>query len=944
MNVGIIGSCLSNLPAAFLMGDYGWTRLNNAAVQRSDLFVSQVIQGREPPAFEKVQEFFGVPLENPDANRFLLENYRDLCGMTEIAPGEPGLWDNLHTVRFDLLLLDNLADLYNGFLRYKGKNFDPFDIFFHPHLGKNEAAVLPQFEIRPLLTPQQSVDNWIEIIRFVKELQPWARIVFSSAPYCTAIGDSDRYERAIAFHQLFVEPAAAMGIEVLPPANLPVSLTKLPHDRDHFDMSVYRAIAGYLHISTVSGWRNWTNRPLPREVVEANVDHSTTPSAQTVEAVKDSEVALRPIVAQALGISSDLVGEDAAVGRTEKWDSLKQIGVVLAVEEAFAVKLPFEATTDAISVSAMRGFLLAVGVRAADHVEAADDGEALTAPPVQAEVGTRASLGDRQSVEAVDWGAVPGGRNLFADFVKRATAAPDAPYMLFVLGQERRVITLGRVLSEAAAVAARLRHLPRGSVVALVLDHSPHLYTGFIGCVLAGLTPTILAPRTPRQDPDVFRDSMETLFDRIRPAAVLTAGDAVGSVPSGVFDQVDMARLAVASDIDVTRLCEALTADGFADDVAFLQHSSGTTGHKKGVMLTHGQVLEQVRLYAASIGAEAGDRVASWLPLYHDMGLITSFVLPTVLGCPIISMDAQEWVVRPGMLLDLMEEEQADFCWLPNFAFLHIARNDKTIDRNLRSVRMFVNCSEPCRATAFDVFLERYAEAGLTADRLQVSYAMAENVFAVTQTTAGAPAPRQQVSGAEYLSSGRLLPGVEVEIRDAEGWPIGPGHMGEIWLRSTCLFAGYHLRPEITAERLIDGWYRTRDLGRLIDGELYVVGRTDDLVIINGKNVVAHEVEDQLGALDGLAAGRILVAGDFDDAVGTSQLIVLAERDADDVSDEAALISIRDLVFASTGVAPAVIRLLPRGYLVKSSSGKLSREASLNKWRKDGMSPLEIEA
>lgn len=942
MKVAVIGSCLSNLPAVFMARDFGWMRLNNAATQRSDLFLKHVVEGVGPPPVEDVRSLFGLPGESHPLDRYLLENYRHHCGLTEMPLGAAPLWRNLHDEQFDLILLDNLADIVYGKAAYKGTEFPPFELAFEVSQTPRASELVGQFEFLPELTAQQSADNWVAILRFVKNLQPQARLVFSSAPYCTAIGDPGRYDRAIAFHNLFVERATAMGVEVLPPPDIPLALTKLPDDRDHFDLSVYQAIAGHLHMSVVGGWKNWTNALLPRNLVEADVDHSSTPSAATAVAAVASSIELRSVVAASLGVAIDKVGEDAAMSRTEKWDSLKQIGVVLAVEDAFGVKLPFEATTNAASVVSLRRFLMAVGVRAGDHIDP-ERTEAAAPVPGRANSGdgvVRATLGnERHIVAPVDWSAADPQRHIFADFVQRALMGPDEPYMLFVAGDARCVLSHGEILARATAVAERLSHLAPGAVVALVLDHSPALYSGFVGCVLAGLTPTILSPRTSRQDPEVFLDSMAALFERIAPAAVLTAGVAAHSVPDGVFDLVDLDRLVTPDDLSVRAAAAAFPVQVESGAVAFLQHSSGTTGRKKGVVLTHAQVLDHVRRYAGVVGVEAGDRIASWLPLYHDMGLITSFVLPTILGCPIISLDAQEWVSKPGVLLDLIEDEQAQFCWMPNFAFQHVARNDQSGLRNLRSMRMFINCSEPCRAAAFDVFLERYAAAGVRPESLQVSYAMAENVFAVTQTVPGRPTPRRRISEVEYLSSGRPLPGVEIEIRDVDGWPLATGQPGEIWLRSNCLFSGYHLRPDLTAGRLIDGWWRTGDLGHLVDGELYVVGRSDDMVIVNGRNIVAHEVEDQIGQLDGVAPGRVLVAGDFDEATGSRGLIVLAELRPGDGAGEAAWeSSVRDLVFASTGVAPSLVRFVPRGFLVKSSSGKLSREASLNKWRNVGIS------
>lgn len=932
MYVGIVGSCLSNLPAAFLMGDYGWTRLNNAAANRSDLFISQIINGVEPPALEALQAYLGVDPNAADINRYLIENYRHRCGMTEIDPSWPGLWANLHSARFDVLLLDNLADIAQGKMRYRGDRFAPFELSFPLHLGANGETIHSDFDMFPPLSGEESADNWATIIRFLKRVQPQARLIFSSAPYGTAVGDPSRYERAMSFHNALIDRASDLDVEILPPTVLPVAMTKLPNDRDHFDMAVYRAIAGYIHISTLSGWSNWTNRPLPLEIVHAPVDHSVTPG--NVEALNliTSPVRLRSVVAAALSIPAEHVGEDAAMGRTERWDSLKQIGVVLAVEDAFGVRLPFAATTDAVSISTLRTALGVVGVQAADHAETDDRTAAITADGRPA--NQRETLGsDRPVVLPVDWTVADPERNLFADFADRALARADAPYALFVKGGTARRLTNGQILAGAAAIAKKLAHIPRGDTVAIILDHSPELYTAFIGCVLAGLCPTILAPKTPRQDPAVFQEAMDVLFERVRPAAVICSHLTSDSAPSST-ERLIVDDLAPASLNEVATFIASLPHSGFSKKIAFLQHSSGTTGHKKGVMLTHRQALEQARLYAAAIGLSAGDRIASWLPLYHDMGLISSFILPTIIGCPIISLDAQEWVLRPTMLLDYIDAEKANFCWQPNFAFLHTARNDRG-DRtyDLRSMKLFVNCSEPCRTHAFDIFHERYAPAGVTMDMLQVSYAMAENVFAVTQTPPGRPTRRSRITGSDYLSSGRPLPGVEIQIRNIDGIEVSPGEVGEICLRSTSMFSGYYRLPHVTAERVVNGWYMTRDLGRIDDGELFVVGRTDDLLIINGKNIVAHEVEDQIGTVAGLAPGRILTAGLFNEETGTSELIVLAERTPDSLVGEASIREeIRAVVFASSGVTPASIALLPRGYLVKSSSGKLARKKSLEKY------------
>jgi acyl-CoA synthetase (AMP-forming)/AMP-acid ligase II len=433
------------------------------------------------------------------------------------------------------------------------------------------------------------------------------------------------------------------------------------------------------------------------------------------------------------------------------------------------------------------------------------------------------------------------------------------------------------------------------------------------------------------------REALAVLSARINPAAVIVSDRTAEIVPAGT-----------PKTIRVEEIEEGFGEGEFAaalkgmprprlGDLAFLQHSSGTTGHKKGVMLTHAQILEQERLYSGAIGISGGDVVASWLPLYHDMGLITSFLIPAIIGCPIVSLDALEWVLRPAMLLDQIERHRAKFTWLPNFAFHHICRGDpEPGTRDLTSLKAIINCSEPCRAATFELFADRYASAGVSPDKLQVCYAMAENVFAVTQTPATQPARvgRSEATKA-YLSCGTPLPGVELRVVSPAGDIMPDGAFGEICIRTTCLFDGYYRLPELSNERLIEGWYHTRDLGCIQDGELFVIGRTDDLLIINGRNIFAHEVEDLLNDVDGVVPGRVIVHGEYDVQLSATRLLVLAEL-ADDSDDEKAIAAqIRSDVFSRCGIFPGAIRFVPRGFLVKSTSGKLSREQSYRKYRQD---------
>jgi len=486
-------------------------------------------------------------------------------------------------------------------------------------------------------------------------------------------------------------------------------------------------------------------------------------------------------------------------------------------------------------------------------------------------------------------------------------------------------------MCEMAAVQKALGDVAPGAIVAIIMDHSRFIYSSFVGSVLGGWVPTMLPPLTRKQDPAVYAREIGVLFGRVQPAVVIARREFGGLIPAE-----SGARVILIEDLEAMGLADALAQVGTPipqprGTLAFLQHSSGTTGHKKGVMLTHDQVYHQTCAYTSAIGMQTGDKIASWLPLYHDMGLLTSFIIPTIVGCPIMSMDALEWVANPTMLLDVIEANRAAYCWLPNFAFHHIARAAPEGGAwDLSSMKALISCSEPCRMAAFEVFDQKFGAMGLGMDKLATCYAMAENVFGVSQSVIGQPPRSGTGEAAKYLRSGRLLADVEVEIRSAEG-VMGEGELGTIWLRSPSMFAGYLQLPDLTAERIVDGWFNTNDLGMMTQGELTVVGRADDLIIISGKNVVAHELEDELNAIEGVAPGRILVFSSYDEVSALSELIVAAEP-RDGVLDLRKLEDdLRDLTFSLCGVVPRKVLIVERGFLIKSTSGKIARAKSVAK-------------
>jgi acyl-CoA synthetase (AMP-forming)/AMP-acid ligase II len=384
---------------------------------------------------------------------------------------------------------------------------------------------------------------------------------------------------------------------------------------------------------------------------------------------------------------------------------------------------------------------------------------------------------------------------------------------------------------------------------------------------------------------------------------------------------------------------------GPATDPCLLQHSSGTTGLQKPVVLSHRAVLDHVRRYAESIAMTPDDKVASWLPLYHDMGLIAAFYLPLVYGVPLVQLSPMEWVSSPVMLLQAMARENATVSWLPNFAYNLMAdraRDEDLAGVRLERIRLLVNCSEPVRDESHARFARRFGPFGLRDTALGACYAMAETTFAVTQTGPGerarsvvldrgelsrgnvveAPDP---TAGRVCVSSGPTISGCLVRIVDDARQDLPAGRVGEIAIQSTALFDGYRNYPEKTAEVLQDGWFYSGDYGFVLDGHCYVIGRKKDVVIVAGNNVAPEDVEDAVGRVSGVFPGRVVAFGVEDERAGTEVLCVVAETGATGAAEERATRVAILQAGMSIDVTISRVYLAPPRWLIKSSSGKPAR-------------------
>jgi hypothetical protein len=277
--VVVMGSCLTNLACIFLMSEYKWVRPNNAAVLRSDYFVEKFIERK---GYVPNEEEFRALLQwkaghETDGPRWLIECYRDTVGHLDIPLERPGLFETLETQKIDVVLMDNLHETHSVLLHNRPKlGEQAYSLPFSMSRCENEKELIENFYYGSPLEAAESVENWVRIIRFVQEKQPWAQILFYCAHACTSTDLPGRHDRTRAFHALMAPRAAELGITVIPPFELPLDLTRMPEDRDHFDMRVYRAMAGHIvlcHLAKLSGVAEPNGPPVTPENIPTQVEH-----------------------------------------------------------------------------------------------------------------------------------------------------------------------------------------------------------------------------------------------------------------------------------------------------------------------------------------------------------------------------------------------------------------------------------------------------------------------------------------------------------------------------------------------------------------------------------------------------------------------------------------------------------------------------------------------
>jgi fatty-acyl-CoA synthase len=526
-------------------------------------------------------------------------------------------------------------------------------------------------------------------------------------------------------------------------------------------------------------------------------------------------------------------------------------------------------------------------------------------------------------------------------------------------GRDDLPLTYDRLLrgSQSFARTYAREGIRPGEVVVLILQHGEDLVYAFWGAALHGAIPSIMPFLTEKLSPERYRADLSALISVTRPAGIVTYPEFEEEVRSALQEGDSVRAVIVTDRLESQTDVDFDSLTGFQrtpEDIVLLQHSSGTTGLQKGVALSHRAVFNQLDAYSRALSLNDKDVVVSWLPLYHDMGLIAGFLMPILSGIPLVLMSPFDWVRAPYKLLQSVSKYRGTLSWLPNFAYNFCAQ--KIRDRHIEGVdlsswRAVINCSEPVRWESHQAFHERFKDYGLRLEALQTSYAMAENVFGVTQSRLGsvpvvheidrelfmvervATSPLDGRPSLKMMSSGRPLENTRIRILDDKGRDVPERVIGEVAIQSDCMLTGYYNRDDLTRKAFLDGWYLTGDYGYIADGEVFVSGRKKDMIIVGGKNVYPQDLEALTYEVPFVHAGRSVAFGLFDETQGTEEVVIIAEVDSEDEDEQKRIADqIRLHVTKNSAIALRHVKVVGPKWIVKTSSGKTARLATREKF------------
>ena len=557
------------------------------------------------------------------------------------------------------------------------------------------------------------------------------------------------------------------------------------------------------------------------------------------------------------------------------------------------------------------------------------------------------------------------GRAAQGESSRQADAA-RTHLIFFEDDSESATLTFGELLEGAERVAAELaqRGIGRDDRVALMLPTSRDFFLAFAGTILAGATPVPIYPPFRADRIAEYAERQSAILANAGARLLITFREAASiakmlkpRVPS--LEGVATAEALIASRV-AAPLGPQLHSRG--NDLALLQYTSGSTGNPKGVMLTHANLLANVRAIGEALALRSDDVGVSWLPLYHDMGLIGAWLMPLYFGLPVVVLSPLAFLSRPARWLRAFHRYRGTISAAPNFAYeLAAAKiSDEDLQQiDLSSWRAALNGAEPVLPATLDRFASRFAKCGFRREALLPVYGLAESSLAVTIPPVGrgplvdrleraafaqegraVPAPAdastldalaEDANVISFVSAGMPFPGHEVRIANEQGEDAGERVEGQLWFRGPSATAGYYRNENATASLFpvtsAAGWISSGDRAYHADGEIYITGRVKDIIIHAGRNLYPHEIEDAVAGVPGVRKGCVVAFGAANPATGTERLVIVAEtRESQPESRARISQAITAEVTALVGLPPDVVEVVAPNVIPKTSSGKLRRD------------------
>ncbi len=539
----------------------------------------------------------------------------------------------------------------------------------------------------------------------------------------------------------------------------------------------------------------------------------------------------------------------------------------------------------------------------------------------------------------------------------QANAASTTRGLTFIGDDRSEVLVpfaelLGDVARGAGALAAH--GIAPGDRVALVVPDTREFVTGFLAIVWLGAIPVPLYPPTSLGKQDAYLDFLES---------VLSSSGSRGLIAPQWVDEVLNLSDRFGAQVAAVVHTETIAAGGdyvdaaprAIDQVTFLQFTSGSTGKPKAVQVTDASLWANAHSFLTNLRClEAQkyptERLVSWLPLYHDMGLIGHFLSVVLFGLQATYLPTLAFLRDPGIWLDTVSRHRGTVSFAPNFAFALTVKKAAPpapgeITWDFSSVRVFGCGAEPINAEVLDAFIDAYGPYGLKQEAVMPAYGMAEATLAIAFDSLASRFQRLPISGAAYRNEGLVVPAAvgddvltfvscgkvlddrhRVQIIDDAGRELAPGRVGDVQFHGPSVAAGYFENEEATRSAFsADGWLSTGDRGFIVDGNLYVTGRKKDILVVNGRNYDPQQVEWAVEDVPGIRKGNVVafsVPGDV-----TEQVVIAAERSGktEDDDNAAQITKIRRSVSDRTRLALADVVLLQPGQLPKTSSGKVQR-------------------